>query len=50
MMVNVVFLLDAVQCHYPARHYVMVDDKLPILPLISRSRALANSPISISRH
>ena len=24
-------MLDAVQRHYPARHYVMVDDKLRML-------------------
>ena len=29
-------MLDAVQRHYPARHYVLVDDKLRILAAVKR--------------
>ncbi len=30
-------MLDTVQWHYPARHYVMVDDKLRVLPAMKQS-------------
>jgi hypothetical protein len=30
-------MLDAVAAHYPARHYVMVDDKLRILAAVKQA-------------
>ena len=55
-------MLDAVQHHYPAHHYVMVDDKLRILAAMKevlrerlttvfpRQGHYANDPVEVAKH